>query len=256
MPMNDYTVRVCDILESLQVPIINQENPWKIKGIDEIINEGMEYFFSFDFPWYTDKSDSSLYDFKNLFLHLNYLESIGQENFSQFQLVLQSKLMEVMPRYTELYKTIKMDYNPLINRTVEITRNESGQGNASTSGTSRTTGNSKENLQQDTQDVLSRNPEISVANSDFASEMNRGQKTNVNSINTTADGKTSSTSSSDYKNDWIEKRQGYEGESQTDNIMKYRDAILNLNQMLCDELHPVCFLHYYGGSYFRNEDVL
>ena len=114
--LNDYTIRICDILESLQIPIIDKANPWKVKSIDEIINEGMDYFFNFEFPWYTDKADQSLYDFKNLFLHMFYLESIGQENFAQFQLVLQSKLMEVMPTYTELYKTIQMEYDPLINR--------------------------------------------------------------------------------------------------------------------------------------------
>lgn len=253
--MNDYTVKVCDILESVQVPIINPENPWLIKGIDEIISDGMDYFFSFEFPWYTEKTDLSLYDFKNLFLHKNYLESIGQENFAQFQLVLQSKLMEVMPRYTELYKTIKIEYDPLINRFWKNTRNEKGSGNSNTTGNSTTSGNSVENLQQDTQDVHSRNPEISVATQDFASEMDRGQKKNENTASTNVNGTTESNSNSSYTNNVNEDKEGFEGESQTDNILKYRKAILNLNQMLCDELHPVCFLHYYGGTYFRNEDI-
>ena len=253
--MNDYTIRICDILEECSYPIIDKDNPWKIKSVDDIIKDGMEYFFSFDFPWYTDKSDQSLNDFKNLFLRLNYLESIGQENFSQLQLVMQAKLMEIMPRYKELYKTIQMEYDPLINRKYTVTRQEQGSGNSSTNGTSTTNGNSTENLQQDTQDVHSENPEVSVADNNFASQMDRGKKKNVNTVNTKADGTTSSESDSNYQNSGNETRTGYEGESMTDNIVKYRNAILNLNKMICDELHPVCFLHYFGGMYFFNEEV-
>lgn len=253
--MNDYTIRICDILEECSYPIIGKDNPWKIKSVDDIIKDGMEYFFSFDFPWYTDKSDQSLNDFKNLFLRLNYLESIGQENFSQFQLVMQAKLMEIMPRYKELYKTIQMEYDPLINRKYTVTRQEQGSGNSSTNGTSTTNGNSTENLQQDTQDVHSENPEVSVADNNFASQMDRGKKKNVNTVNTKADGTTSSESDSNYQNSGNETRTGYEGESMTDNIVKYRNAILNLNKMICDELHPVCFLHYFGGMYFFNDEV-
>lgn len=254
--LNDYTIRICDILESLQVPIIDKTNPWKVKSVDEIINEGMDYFFSFEFPWYTDKTDKSLYEFKNLFLHMFYLESIGQENFAQFQLVLQSKLMEVMPTYTELYKTIQMEYDPLVNRVYSIERQGRGWGFSSTDGTSDTTGKSTENLMQDTQDVHSENPEVTVTDNNFASQMDRGQKKNVNSINTEANGKTKSESDSSYQNTDSEKRKGFEGESQTDNIIKYRNAILNLNKQLCDELHPICFLHYQGGMYFNGENVL
>lgn len=244
--MNDYTIRVCDILESLCVPIILKENPLAVMGVDEIIEKGMDYFFSFDFPWYTNKNDKSLYDFKNLFLHLNYLESIGQENFSQFQLVLQSKLMEVMPTYTELYKTLLMEYDPRINRTHKLKREETGNGNASSSGTSKSTGKSTENLNTDSQNVHSENPEISVTDNNFASSMDRGKQKNVNDISTNADGTTSSTSKTDYGNNIDETYEGFEGESVTDSIVKYRNAILNLNKQLCDELHKVCFLHYYG----------
>ena len=254
--LNDYTVRICDILENLCVPIINKDNPWNIMSVDEIINKGMDYFFNFEFPWYTDKSDQSLHEFKNLFLHMNYLESIGQENFAQFQLVLQSKLMEVMPTYTELYKTIKMEYDPLINRVYSVERQEHGSGSSSTDGSSNTIGKSTENLMQDTQDVHSENPEVTVTDNNFASQMDRGQKKNVNSINTEAGGTTKSDSESSYQNAGSEKRTGYEGESQTDNIVKYRKAILNLNKQLCDELHPICFLHYQGGMYFNGEIVL
>ena len=253
--MNDYTIRICDILEECSYPIIDKDNPWKIKSVDDIIKDGMEYFFSFDFPWYTDKTDQSLSDFKNLFLRMNYLESIGQENFSQFQLVMQSKLMEIMPRYKELYKTIQMEYDPLINRSYRVERQEQGLGNSNTKGTSETKGDSTENLQQDTQDVHSENPEVSVADNNFASQMDRGKKKNVNSVNTKANGTTSSKSDSYYQNGGTETRKGYEGESMTDNIVKYRNAILNLNKMICDELHPVCFLHYFGGMYYFNEEV-
>lgn len=254
--VNDYTVRICDILESFSVPVINQSNPFEFLSIDQVIEKGMDSFFNFDFPWYTDKEDQSLKDFKSLFLHANYLESIGQENFTQFQLVMQSKLMEIMPEYEELYKTIKMDYDPLINRYYEISVEEDGNGEANSTGTSNTTGTSNEDLQQDTQDVFSRNPEVSVTDNNFASEMNRGQRKNVNSINTSADGNTSTQSTSTYNNNKKEIKKGFEGESQSENIIKYRKAILNLNKMICDELHKVCFLHYYGGVYYRNENII
>ena len=118
------TITIKDILQSYSFPdVIPHDEPWKSLTVDQIIENGKDKFFDFVFPWYADDK-TGLDDFKNLFLRKNYMKQIGQETTAQFKLYVQARLMEKMPLYKQLYESALIEYDPLINRKITTTRDE------------------------------------------------------------------------------------------------------------------------------------
>lgn len=296
------TIKIKDILQSYSFPnVIPHDEPWKSLSVDEIIDNGKDYFFDFSFPWYAD-DNTGLEEFKQLFLHKYYMRQIGCETTSLFKLYVQSRLMEKMPTYKQLYETTLLEYDPLSNRklvteyneTRDVSGNVSGteerksqtDGNGNTtvtndsnrgkesnsSGSSNTTSNL--NTETNNQAIHSENPEVTVANNDYASSMDREKKvtnetgnenveangnetvnekiTENNETNSSASSTVNENVSSSKDNSEKEEVSrhenvnGFYGDSMTDNIIKFREAILNLNEMICNDMKDL-FLSYYGG---------
>ena len=306
------TISVKDILQSYSFPdVIPHDDPWKSLTVDEIIQNGKDKFFDFTFPWYADDK-TGLDDFKNLFLRKNYMKQIGQETTAQFKLYLQARLMEKMPLYKQLYDTTLIEYDPLVNRKLTTTKDETenkdkgkeSENNVTINGNGETTENNtsgreatgegtqeRTNEQNGTQErtneqeeilhsevnnqsIHSENPEITMANKDYASTMDREKKTedqnnnqnvsenttNNQSVsentmeknqsnseaNSTEQGKSSETEKEERSLQGNEIIEGFYGDSQADVILKFRETILNLNEMICDDMNDL-FLGYYGG---------
>lgn len=289
------TISVKDILQSYSFPdVIPHDEPWKSLSVDEIIQNGKDKFFDFTFPWYAEDK-TGLDDFKNLFLRKNYMKQIGQETTAQFKLYVQARLMEKMPLYKQLYESTLLEYDPLINRKLTTTTTESENeergkesenivsttatgtteenNNSNRSGTSVDQRNSEASMSTETnnQSVHSENPEITMANKDYASSMDRERKAesgngneNVEGNKTVNDNATEHNTSdsnasshetgnlSENENREINKKgnetiEGFYGDSQADAILKYRETILNLNEMICNDMNDL-FLGYYGGN--------
>lgn len=297
------TISVKDILQSYSFPdVIPHDDPWKSLTVDEIIQNGKDKFFDFTFPWYADDK-TGLDDFKNLFLRKNYMKQIGQETTAQFKLYVQARLMEKMPLYKQLYESSLIEYDPLVNRKLTTTRDETenkdkgkeSENIVKTSGNGQTTENNtneKQGTSEDIQDITnnqegtlhsevnnqsvhSENPEITMANKDYASSMDREKKTEEQSgsqsgtenttnsktasENTTEKNQSNSEASSTEEGNSTENEkeerslqgneliEGFYGESQADAILKYRETILNINEMICNDMNDL-FLGYYGGS--------
>lgn len=297
------TISVKDILQSYSFPdVIPHNEPWESLTVDQIIENGKDKFFDFTFPWYADDK-TGLEEFKNLFLRKNYMKQIGQETTAQFKLYLQARLMEKMPLYKQLYDTTLIEYDPLVNRKITTTTEETenreqgkesnnvvnitGSGNTTennknvSEGTSEGNQDRTNNVQTErmtdinNQAVHSENPEITMANKDYASTMDRERKqetgngtedttenvSNTQTVNNTVteDNESNSEASSNEtgnltENEKEEKQrnnnevvEGFYGDSQADAILKFRETILNLNEMICNDMNDL-FLGYYGGN--------
>lgn len=289
------TISIKDILQSYSFPdVIPHNEPWKSLTVDQIVENGKDKFFDFTFPWYAD-DNTGLEDFKNLFLRKNYMKQIGQETTAQFKLYVQARLMEKMPLYKQLYESSLLEYDPLVNRKVTTTTDETESeekgkesenivsttatgtteenNNNNRSGTSVEQRNSETSMSTETnnQSVHSENPEITMANKDYASSMDRERKAESGNGNENVEGNktvndnatehnTSDSNASSHEtgnlsenenrernkkgNETIE---GFYGDSQADAILKYRETILNLNEMICNDMNDL-FLGYYGGN--------
>ena len=289
------TISVKDILQSYSFPdVIPHDEPWKSLSVDEIIQNGKDKFFDFTFPWYAEDK-TGLDDFKNLFLRKNYMKQIGQETTAQFKLYVQARLMEKMPLYKQLYESTLLEYDPLINRKLTTTTTESeneergkesenivsttatgtteenNNSNRSGSSTAQRNSGSSMNTETNNQSVHSENPEITMANKDYASSMDREKKTETGSGNenvdenksvndNTTEHNNSDSNASSHETGNLEENEkkernkngnevieGFYGESQADAILKYRETILNINEMICNDMDDL-FLGYYGGN--------
>ena len=342
------------------------DSPVKFPNVDELVENTKDMFFNFAFPWYDVSGKEGLEEFKSLYLHKNFMKQIGQETVELHKLFLQSKLMERMPYYKQLFDTVKLEYNPLNNVDIWVTEDETKTGEKDSTGsrdvktvedyseTGKDTFDSSKN-QEDTQSgsdkrttasntgetftdertvadtthtteeaegtqnsnrsftsegneqsVTSENPEITVGDNDYTANLVRKQDGSKEDTDITASNKSGGTTDTDYdstvhsggtrdvdvsgtddlnitrsgkteisQNDSTDRtksgdrnvsenettkgnvsenenkslevhRSGFEGKDRTDLLMRYREAILNLNEMLVNEMN-VLFMTYYGG---------
>lgn len=104
--------------------------------IDEIIDGAIPKIFNFTFPIWDPNYYSAL---EHKILQYYYFREIGFETAALWQMFLKRKLIEIMPGYVELHKSVVTEYNFLepLNVLEEITRSSNEQGNSTTSNTSK-----------------------------------------------------------------------------------------------------------------------
>lgn len=219
--------------------------------MDEYINQGKDKFFNFTFPWYAS-DNTGLEEFKQLFLHKYYMYQIGQETPSLFKLNMQSILMDEMSTWKQLYESTLYTYDPLTNRkltrTDKYTDESSNNGTLSSDITRNDSDSSINHGTIDSQSIDSDNPQVTIKTNDYASTMNRGSSQSNETITTNRDStenrsdKTTNTLNGSHNGTLIE--EGFIGTSYTDNILKYREAILNLNSEICEKMKPLFLMVY------------
>lgn len=134
------TLTIQDLLNEYN---FESDSPVKFPSVDELVQNTKDMFFDFAFPWYDMSGKEGLEEFKSLYLHKNFMKQIGQETVELHKLFLQSKLMERMPYYKQLFDTVKLEYNPLNNVDLWITEDETTEGAKDTTG-KKTTSNQEE----------------------------------------------------------------------------------------------------------------
>lgn len=241
------------------------EHPSIPVSFETLYENGKNHLFDFKFPWYnslkTEEEQNTLEEFKRMFILEYYMSQVKAETFGLFKIRLNALLTKEMPALTELYKSVIMEYDPLINRKYwdsDVIK---------TDGTSKQDGKSynkaedtrKRTTHQDINDqaINSDNPQTNFAGNDYASAMNRGESISngtdnnddVSISNGTTEGNVQNTGNSDRKFS----TEGFIGASMSDNILKYREAIVNINKSLCDSC-VVLFSNYYGHDYTKQID--
>ena len=156
--------------------------------------------------------------FEDKFIKKYYFREIGAETIGRFLIYLESTLNEIMPYYTQLYKTTTYKYDPLLNYdlTEEITKEVVGINT-----TSSNTNNSGSTHSYDT--PITRN-NIYKKSPSFITETSDCVGYNANNNNTSNE---------------VNKRntKGNIGVmSSQDLIQKERDLIINIDNMILEEL--------------------
>lgn len=136
--MSKYTTELRFICENM-AGLIESEG---YKSINEIIETARGKIFSFEYPIFDVNYKK---DLETKILKHYYTREICAETFGRWQLFLESRLIEIMPFYNELYKSALMEYNIFdevdYTRTGNRTGSESGtdENNSVTEFTSNTT---------------------------------------------------------------------------------------------------------------------
>ena len=128
--MSKYTTELRYICESLS----GLEKSKGFNDIDTIVKNSRDKIFNFQYPFY---SLETKINFETDFLKCYYTREICEETFGLWQLRLQNKLNLIMPYYIELYKTLDLEYNPLVDTDVTTSYTKDSNGN-STGSTQKT----------------------------------------------------------------------------------------------------------------------
>lgn len=254
--ISKYTTTIYEILKSGKFP----NYPTNDYEIDEIIESGIPVLFSFDYPWYTNKSDQSYKDFQVMFCNMYLMREIGFETVSLFKQKLKDYLIRFMPYYEKIYYTTTLDYNPLINKDYTINRdrginrevNGSNDSSSNISNTGTTNRDVNTTDETNSQGSTSENPEVTVNNNNFTSNLQRDRTLSDTSTTEDATYKNNTDSSGNNTYDEVENTtenridtiSGFEGENKTQAIIAYRQAIVNINLELCEKMKPL-FLKIY-----------
>lgn len=164
---------------------------------------------------------------------------IGLETVDMFRFAMRRRMAEIMPFYNDLYKTTKLDFDPL--STIDIKTLNNGVSTSESTGTSvsetnttNTSGSRAVNSQMP-QNMLSGQGDYATSAADTNSQSSgggTGQDTSeaATTDNTTNDSRTS----------------GYQGVA-SDLVMRYRDSLLNVDLMIVGELSDL-FMMVWGNA--------
>lgn len=171
--------------------------------------------------------------------HFMYQE-IGHETVEQFTFSMRRKMHEIMPLYNELYKTTRMEFDPL--STIDIRNTSSASQEQASSGTSESDTDSDVNTVS--KNVASTFPQLALAgNKDYATSGadSNSQTTTAGKIGENTSAESSATSSSESTT------KGYQG-SPAQLIMAYRAALLNVDMLIINDLDELFMAVWINGD--------
>ena len=173
---------------------------------------------------------------------------IGQETVGRWLFELETALEEIMPKYNQLFYSADQDFNPIYNvdyiRNTQRNKSDTNIGSQSNTTNTTTTGTDSTTTQENGKMVNSKTPQnqLSISNMNIDS-VDYADEANWNKVNGSTSGNSSSTGSStsngsnsvigNEKEGIVETTKGNFGvTSAQDLILKYRETILNIEQMI------------------------
>lgn len=127
--MSKYTTELRYICESLS----GLDESKGYSDIDTIIANSRGSIFSFDYPIFDENYRSVL---ETKILRHYYMREIGAETYGLWKHWLQTKMNEIMPYYNKMYESTLLQFNPLFDTDISITKEESGNGTKENAGSS------------------------------------------------------------------------------------------------------------------------
>lgn len=233
--MSKYTTTIYEILKNI-VPDSSTLTT------DQLVEQGTDYFFDFNFPWYTDTGDSKT-EFMKMYLTRYMTNEIGQETLGAHKQFFKSLMYESMEEMAQKYNLLSDMHNVAGERRVMHNETVNDTENTTTESTQEITSTNIRTENQDTQSIHSDNPQVTFSNNDYASEMDRGESTgNVND-----NGNTNSSGNTEGNRVGNTVRNLSEIETDTRNSDKYFRAIQNGVYLINSELLKRCRRLFMGA---------
>ena len=178
MILSKYTTTIYNILQNI-VPNSESLTP------DELVEQGVNAFFDFSFPWYNNTGDGKS-EFMTAYLTRYLNNEIGQETLGMHKQFFKGLMYESMEEMRQKYKLLGAIPNIVGERSVKHNEiiNDTENSNTNTTQDVVSTDVSKQN--QNSQSIHSDNPQVTISTSDYASEMDRGEATVNNNTNSTS----------------------------------------------------------------------
>lgn len=222
--MSKYTTQVRFICET-------KSGLDNLDDVNAVIQASIPNIFDFTFPIFDEEYRNVLC---TKILKHYYTREIGLETYGLWKLKLDTKLNEVMPYYNKMYESASLEYNPLHNMDMTTTHSRtSGDDISRDTSTSGSVSSNFENRFLDTPqgglDGIISSDYLTNASIDNSSE----------STSASANEAVKSTSTEEYTTKITGKASGADYSRM---IMNYREALINVDMMIIDELKDLFFL--------------
>lgn len=211
------------------------ENPFETaksdKSIEEIIEKARPLLFDFTYPLFNDdnKGEERKKALETKIIKHYYLYEIGFETYNRFKLALDEAMNRIMPYYNEMYRSIFLQGDdPLANMDFWETRDTQNKND--------TTNKSKDNTNGTNRTVFEDTPTQQLGDEDYA--------TNITTITNTNDSTGENTTNANLDEKMQRHVLGLNQYSKQDMITRFRDNIINVDEMIIEELHDLFMLIY------------
>ena len=183
-------------------------------NVEQVIAGALTKLFDFDFPIFDEDYRTVL---ETKIVKHYYTREISEETVGLWKLRLNSKMNEIMPYYNKLYTAWAGEFNPLYDTDITTQHTLDNESSQTTTGKST--------------DRFSDTPQGSLQNIEDNTYLSSA---NINDTNATG----TSTSTDEY----LEKITGKRGgASYSEMLDKYRDALINIDMMIIDDLQNLFF---------------
>lgn len=182
--------------------------------------------------------------------HYRFRE-IGTETFGRFLFELETALNEIMPYYNQLFYSADQDFNPIYNvdynKTIARNKKDSTVGTQNSTTSSASTGEDENTNDEYTRGINSKTPadnlhigETDIDDVTYADDANWGKSSGSTHGTSTTTGNSTSNGSNSVvgkeNEDIVETTKGNFGVvSAQDLIIKYRETILNIEQLIIND---------------------
>lgn len=183
-------------------------------NVEQVIAGALPKLFDFDFPIFDEDYRTVL---ETKIVKHYYTREISEETVGLWKLRLNSKMNEIMPYYNKLYTAWAGEFNPLYDTDITTQHTLDNESSQTTTGKST--------------DRFSDTPQGSLQNIEDNTYLSSA---NINDTNATG----TSTSSDEYLEKITGKRNGA---SYSEMLDKYRDALINIDTMIIDDLADLFF---------------
>lgn len=209
--------------------------------VDTIITNAIPKIFNFSFPIFDEKYRTVLE--KKILKHF-YTREICEETVGLWKLRLDAKLNEIMPYYNKLYKSELLEFNPLYTSNLTRTKKTDYDSNRNTSNNGSINSNGNSNESNVNINLYSDTPQGTLTGVETETYLTNATKTTDKATNSTTSNVTNSDTGTDALNStekYLETVIGFEGNSASDLLIKYRDTFLNIDIMVIEELETLFF---------------
>lgn len=213
MILSKYTTTIYNILQNI-VPNSESLTP------DELVEQGVNAFFNFSFPWYNETGDGKS-EFMTAYLTRYLNNEIGQETLGMHKQFFKGLMYENIEEMKQKYALLGDMPNVAGERRVTHNENINDTETSNTDAKQDIVSTDVSNQKQNSQSIHSDNPQVTISTNDYASEMDRGEATVNNTTNSTSN----STGQTDSNRVGNTKRMLSENVTDTRNSDKYFNAI-------------------------------
>lgn len=220
-------------------------------SVNDIIQKAIPNIFNFDFPIFDEAYRNILC---TKILKHYYTREIGFETVGLWKLKLDTKLNEIMPYYNKLYESETFKYNPLYDTDYrrEHTLNKNGYNNRKDNLQDKETDNRKiqnngTNSNLETYSDTSQGSVRDLLDGKYLTNATNDSATNSNTESHSGNVITDRTGT--VENDYVSTDEYVENvigkmnssTSYSTIIKEYREALLNIDMMIIDELNGLFF---------------